>query len=201
MDNTISSNNLQEECMLDEEVMTKSKAFYLLLLVLGILTIFIGIGAYLTYPFPSKINGTWRNPTIGMSLTTKGNSWTAKIEDYQGVSGYTILYKGLWRAGGVNTYDAKHTKVQVILEKQKISVSEVIKIQKESSIYKIIKDNHNILQIEYTEAGIHKLFNREKVDNYFHFSLEPFTLKKSNQVLFLNHPYFSPERLPFRFSE
>ncbi|MGG5341500.1 hypothetical protein [Enterococcus sp. AZ192] len=192
----------EEENILDEdgfeEVSVRSRSFYFLLVFLGLLIILLMVGTYLVYPFSGKIRGTWENTTMGMILTSKGNLWSAKIEDFQGVSGYTLVYKGEWKANGVNIYDSKKTKVQIHLDKQKIPAEEISKLQKTNSLYKKIIDNKTQLQLEYTEAGIKKIYNKKSIDNYFHFSLEPITLNKEKRVLYLNHSYFSNERIPFK---
>lgn len=194
-------NDALDEQELFEEVMVRPKMFYLLFLLLSVLLIISGIAGYLIYPLNAKISGTWENSTLGMVLTSEGNSWTAKIENYQGISGYTILYKGQWKATGCNTYDGEKTTLQVLLDKQKIPATEIAEIQKSSPMYKKITDNQKLLQVEYTEAGIKKLFNQKTIDSYFHFSLEPITLQKSKQILYLNHPYFSSERVAFRLNK
>ncbi|MGX7413652.1 hypothetical protein [Enterococcus caccae] len=196
---------LEDEMNMDdesfEEVLVRPTMFYVLLGLLAMVLIGLGIGSYLSYPFSSKISGTWGNPELGMNLSSEGKSWTAKIENYQGIEGYTFLYKGQWQAAGINTYDGKQTKVQIILDKKKIPETEISSLQKENPLYKKIADDKKILHIEYTEAGMKKIFGRKNIDDYFHFTLEPISFEKSKQVLYLNHAYFSSERVPFEFDK
>ncbi|WP_430603241.1 hypothetical protein [Enterococcus sp. DIV0724b] len=202
---------LSEECMLEhetymddesvEEIIVRPAMFYVLLGLLIIVLIGVGIGSYLFYPFSPKISGTWGNPELGMNLSSEGKSWTAKIENYQGVKGYTFIYKGQWQAAGINTYEGKQTKVQILLDKQKIPETEISALQKENPLYKKITDDKKILHIEYTESGMKKIFGKKNIDDYFHFTLEPISFEKSKQVLYLNHAYFSSERLPFVFNK
>ncbi len=175
--------------------------FYVLVGLLTIVLISIGIGSYLFYPFSSKISGTWSNAALRMDLSSEGKSWTAKIENFQGIEGYTFVYKGQWQASGINTYGGQQTKVQILLDKQKIPATEISTLQKKNPLYKKIKDDKKNLHIEYTEAGMKKIFGRKNIDAYFHFSLEPISFKKSKQILYLNHAYFSSERVPFEFDE
>ncbi|ALS03307.1 hypothetical protein ATZ33_08300 [Enterococcus silesiacus] len=180
------------------EVLVRSPIFYILFTLLGLLLVSIGVGIYLTYPFSTKVKGTWENPELNMVLTSKSTSWTAELTNYQEVDGYTLLYKGKWQANGINIYDSTNVKVQIILDKSKISENEIKKLEKKSPLYTTIKNSAKVLQLEYTEKGLKQVYHKTSVDNFFHFSLEPVLSRKKEQVLYLNHSYFSDERLPFK---
>lgn len=198
----ITTNNQQPvDKLMEDALVGRQKTFYvtwILLILVIAFTIFYG---YLLYPFAQKISGVWQSNNQNFLLSSQQNKWALKISNYQGIDGFTLSYEGEWKGTGVNKYDGHNVKIKVSINKKLFPENELKELEKKSDFYELTKNTTNHLELEYTKQGIKKMYATNKLDNYFHFSLEPQLFNFKESTLYLNSKFFSENRIPFKLSE
>lgn len=193
--------NVENESELREsstEHLARPLFFHLIWILLVILVIISGFSFYQLYPLKQKIAGKWENEDQSMLVISKKDKWELVVPNYQGVKGFSLVYKGVWKTHISNQYEGEAVEMSVTIEKEKFPKAELTNLLKSNEEYKVIEDTSGYLKLSYTEKGLEKIVGQKSLEGLFHFVLEKEHFFSKEATLYLNSSYFSVERIPFK---